>query len=339
MLLAVVVAGTAVVGAVTVPRLLATRQTSRPGARPTVAQNTASSGRPSVAPRATRPVHPARSAVSTRATSRPPAPPRQPVAPLPSGLAWRPIGRTIGGVTPMAVAEVPLFDRPSATAGLLLVDLTHAQLHLVGGTTEPASTAAVPRSGVIPGSAYPTLLAAFNGGFKSEAGYAGFVVDGVVWQPPAAGLGTLVIGTDGSVRIGVWGRDFTTLAGVRSLRQNLPLMIDHGVLNPTIDQGWRWGATLGGAAYVWRSAVGLTAAGQLVVADTVGTAGELARAMLSAGVVSAMELDINPWWAQTFIYGWSANGPVPTKLMPGMLREMNRFLHPATRDFFYLTAR
>ena len=40
-------------------------------------------------------------------------------------------------------------------------------------------------------------------------------------------------------------------------RQNLPLIVDDGRLNPNLSNGPEWGATLGNAIRVWRSAVGI----------------------------------------------------------------------------------
>ena len=71
-----------------------------------------------------------------------------------------------------------------------------------------------------------------------------------------------------------------------------------------------WGATLGGVSAPARSALGITAGGRLVWAGGEHlTPSALAAALLGAGVVRAVELDINPEWvAGTFAEAdWEAS--------------------------------
>jgi len=110
------------------------------------------------------------------------------------------------------------------------------------------------------------LLAAFNGGFKGNSGYAACVDGAHVYDTPQPGLGTIVPRSDNSLQTGTWGRDLTSLRGW-ALRQNLPPLIASGRLAPGVDDWTRWGATLGGVSQVWRSAVGMTHDGQLLIAD------------------------------------------------------------------------
>ena len=49
-------------------------------------------------------------------------------------------------------------------------------------------------------------------------------------------------------------------------RQNLPLIVNHGRPNPNLSDGPEWGATLGNAIHVWRSAVGIDRRGNLIYA-------------------------------------------------------------------------
>ena len=60
-----------------------------------------------------------------------------------------------------------------------------------------------------------------------------------------------------------------------------------------------WGATLGGGAYVARSAVGQDAAGDFIFAASMSAVpADLASVLASHGARIAMELDINPEWVQ-----------------------------------------
>ncbi len=82
---------------------------------------------------------------------------------------------------------------------------------------------------------------------------------------------------------------------VVSVRQNLTPLIDRGSTASTPDRLSGWGATLGGVIDPARSALGITAAGNLIWAGGEPvTAAQIADALLRAQVASAVELDINP---------------------------------------------
>jgi hypothetical protein len=117
-------------------------------------------------------------------------------------------------------------------------------------------------------------------------------------------------------------------------RQNLPLIVDGGALNPALSNGSLWGATLGNAVRVWRSGIGVDAHGNILYAAAdAQTAQSLAQILQRAGAIRAMELDINSEWT-TFNYyrGWNAASP--QKLLPDMSRVATRYLTPDDRDFF-----
>ena len=79
---------------------------------------------------------------------------------------------------------------------------------------------------------YRRVLAAFNGGFKAEHGHFGAMVAGEVALPPRPGLGTLAIETDGRVRLGVWGSEIVPSATDVAWRQNGPLIVHDGEIDP-----------------------------------------------------------------------------------------------------------
>ena len=91
-----------------------------------------------------------------------------------------------------------------------------------------------------------------------------------------------------------------------------------------------------------RETAGVTADGALVYAASDGlTAVSLADMLVRAGVVRAMELDINPNWVtfNLFEHPDPADPTVVTgvKLYPEMQRSADRYLDTESRDFFTIS--
>jgi hypothetical protein len=98
-----------------------------------------------------------------------------------------------------------------------------------------------------------------------------------------------------------------------------------------------WGATLGGGAYVARSAIGQDAAGDLMYAASMSAVpADLAAALAGHGARIAMELDINPEWVQ--LDAASIPGGALTAEIPGQYRPSGQYLAGWTRDFFAVLA-
>ena len=194
----------------------------------------------------------------------------------------------------------------------------------------------------VPDTERNTLIAAFNSGFKMDSANGGVYFGGEEVRPLVQGAASLVIKTDGSAAVGVWGRDFTMTPDVASVRQNLALMIDNGQLDPALDENdtSKWGATLGNKALVWRSGVGVDANGALIYAGGNSLSVlSLARTLQAAGAVRAMELDINTDWVSAYTYvndpATDPNAPViGLKLGGDMARGGDRYLQLGERDFF-----
>jgi hypothetical protein len=166
---------------------------------------------------------------------------------------------------------------------------------------------------------------------------------GHVGWPLSHGLASIVTYTDGRTDIGSWHVEVPKPgATVASVRQNLPLLIDHGVAAPDLGCISCWGATLGGVTDPARSALGITANGTLIWAGGEHlTPAQLAAALLSAHVVRAVEDDINPAWVAAYFYGHrGGHGPLaPVSVVPGQSGVSGEFLVPYSRDFFTVVAR
>jgi Phosphodiester glycosidase len=229
-------------------------------------------------------------------------------------------------------------ERPYARADLVWIDLRKTELTLVQGTVEPRPVDGVKGTGQIPIAVQDggKLLAAWNGGFLTLHGGYGMMVDRRLIAPPRDGFGVLAQYENGSVRIGVWGRDISMTPDLVSFRQNGPILIDGGVVNQ--DATLTWGRSVSGGTRIWRSGIGLTADGRLIygIGDSL-SAQTLGEAMRQAGAVEAIELDVNAWHAFFFTYSLTPEGPVAAKLDSSIPGPSQLYLRPYGRDFMYLT--
>ena len=130
---------------------------------------------------------------------------------------------------------------------------------------------------------------------------------------------------NGRVDVISWHGGSAVGTNVLYARQNLPLIVNGGRPNPNLSDGPQWGATLGNAIMVWRSAVGVDRHGNLIYAAANDqTVGSLASIMTRAGAVRAMELDINTYWPSFITYRYPGAGD-PANLLAGWTA-----LRPAT---------
>ena len=187
------------------------------------------------------------------------------------------------------------------------------------------------------------LIAAFNGGFKLTYANVGFVANGHMAVPLKAGLASIVTYTDGSTEIGAWHVDVPAPGKqVFSVLQNQRLLVSGGRAASDVSGCVTvcWGGTIGLATVVPRSALGVNAQGELIWAAglSLSPAG-LARALIDAGAVRAIKLDINPDWVAGYLYVHHPGGPSPVELLPGQHGIAGELLAPYTRDFFAVVAR
>jgi hypothetical protein len=266
-------------------------------------------------------------------------------APATGGPALRALPRVGVGRGPAARGYVPAVfvttlrpdpNYPQMVAGVAWIDLARASLALYPGRYEPPNDGNPPAE--VPPLLHGDLLATFNAGFKLEDSGAGFFVGGRAYAPLRDGQATLIVYRDGTVDVRTWTGGPVPGANVVFARQNLPLIVSGGRLTADLSDEPEWGATLGNAVRVWRSAVGVDAHGDLLYAAAdLQTAASIAQILQRAGAVRAMELDINSEWVTFNFYGgWGAADP--QKLLPDMTRDSTRYLTPDDRDFFAVYA-
>jgi len=283
------------------------------GSAPDVSSHPGNAVRSTAAPGAATP------AAATPAAATPSPPPEPPPQPR------------------VSMTRVRTRDGALVTVATFLGPVRYA-LHSGSGDPGSAAAGAVRAGPVVTGAERRQLLAAFNGGFKLSAGAGGYMQEGHVIRPLGWGFASLVIDRSGQARIGIWGSG-TPAPGeaVYSVRQNLPPLVLDG--RPTAAAGdWTlWGATLGGGAYVARSAVGQDAAGDLIYAASMSAVpADLASALAGRGARIAMELDINPEWVQ--LDAAAKPGGKLTAEVAGQYRPADQYLVGWTRDFVTVLA-
>lgn len=271
-------------------------------------------------------------------TYRPPPIPPVITPALPGEGVWHGTGLVVGGAPPVLVTTFrPDPSYPQLVAGVAWIDRTRTWLQLYPGRYEPPNSSNP--GAQVPEALRGKLVATFNSGFKLEDDHGGFVAFRHSYAPLAPGQATFIRYIDGVADIKTWTGGAQPGPGIEFARQNLPLIVEHGQLNPNLSNDSLWGLTLGNAVRVWRSGVGIDARGNvLYAAADLQTAQSLARILQRAGAVRAMELDINyEWTTFNFYGGWGA--AQPQKLLPGMSRPATRYLSPDDRDFFAVYAR
>jgi hypothetical protein len=253
---------------------------------------------------------------------------------LPGEGIWQPSGAPIRGRPPVLVTEFRTeVDYPRIVAYVAWFDHTRTALAYYPGRYEPPrAPSRGPMS--IPRDQRWRLLASFNSGFIYRDGLNGSSIGGLMYEPLKRGLATLVANRDGRVDVRTWTGGPVADSTVAFARQSLPLIVDHGKLNPALNDSTQWGYTLGNAVRVWRTGAGIDRHGNLVYAaadyQTVTT---LAKLLRRAGAVRAMQLDINPEWPTLITYTHQ-HGTVPTKIVPNVMQPSTRYLVPDDRDFF-----
>jgi hypothetical protein len=266
--------------------------------------------------------------------------------PAPGGLTgegtWTPAGPPPldGATAPILHAFVRVDpDRPFQVIHLFAFDSARLALHFVAGTRDPRSTTGVRGTGRIPEADRPRLVAAFNGGFKTEHGAFGTIEADRVLVPPLPGLATVLLDDDGRAAFGVWDGGESLPPGFAALRQNLPPLLADGRVNPTRSHHWGRVVERLDSLQTPRSALGVTPSGVLLFAwAPAASAEQLGEALRRAGATFALHLDMNPGHTGLELYAPASDGePHASPGAPEMDFRPRRWLGTDARDFFYLT--
>lgn len=273
----------------------------------------------------------------------------------PSGQGrWRPAGRRVRGLP--AVYETKLVPPGGRKlAGIAWMDSRLLSARLYSGSVSPGGGPWRYTAPIQPVQAR-AVVAAFNGGFKMKDARGGYYTQHRMIDPLRKGAASLVVYANGSVSIGAWGADVAMTPQVVSVRQNLVPLVAAGRPTAAASGNWHaWGSTCGakscaqsvpGIDHQWRSGLGITADGALIYVAGPGLDPlQLARVLVRAGAVRAMQLDINPYWPVYVTYhprtahglATPANG---RKLLSATTQGPATFFDPSwARDFLTMSAR
>ncbi len=258
----------------------------------------------------------------------------QVATPLAGEGAWHTLLTVNGRVAARAAFLRPDRTHTAYLAGVVWMDPHLLRFALHPGYSEPGPIAGV--SNQIPTAQLGSVLATFNSGFRMQDANGGYWQNGRAARALRVGKASMVFTKGGGLDVQAWPGG-SPGAGITAVRQNLQLLIDGGALSPLVANPSTavWGKTVGNAAYVWRSGVGVRSDGSVVFA--VGPAMSvrtLANVLLDAGAVRAMELDINKDWTNYLTYGHpTTRTAVPHKLIASMVPNPYRYLQPSSRDF------
>lgn len=279
------------------------------------------------------------SAVTTRLTPvrlAAPSPPSQEVWKVTPG--WHALTTSAVAGVVAEVRQTTLPDGALVTVARFPKGAVQLSLH-VGSEDPVVSRDSLPEGSwnAVTPAERSVLVGVFNGGFKHPADHGGFEVNGDVVHPLVDGAASLVIYDDGTFAVGAWNAGVPDPAkAVRSVRQNLNLLVSHGVAAQTTSNWGAWGSVIGTGSVTARSAIGTDAHGNLYDAASMhALPGDLATVLIRAGVKTAMELDINPYWPS--LDTTRRPGGHLVAQLPGQEHTPSIYLDGWTRDFVVVT--
>ena len=230
----------------------------------------------------------------------------------------------------------PLWCFGSVVATMAAYNPSLVHTALFNGTEMPGGKG-WKNSSKIKGKALPSLIASFNGGFRFEHEPGGYVTEGKTWQRWRKGFGTLGIRADGSRTIGIWGKDMTDDGSWKSLRQNLPPLVNDAKSVYANYPSVNWGEDYTNKIYNYRSAACLRTDGYIMfVAVGKVNIKMLADTLVVLGCKVGMELDINGTWPFFATYSDFGKSERKGRIIDTRMGDPDRHLTNSTKDFFAL---
>lgn len=230
----------------------------------------------------------------------------------------------------------PLWCFGSVVATMAAYNPSLVHTALFNGTEMPGGKGWKNKS-KIKGKALPSLIASFNGGFRFEHEPGGYVTEGKIVQRMRNGFATFGIRADGSSTIGIWGKDMTDDGSWKSLRQNLPPLVNDARSVYANYPSINWGEDYTNKIYNYRSAACLRTDGYIMfVAVGKVNIKMLADTLVVLGCKVGMELDINGTWPFFATYSDFGKPERKGRIIDTRMGDPDRHLTNSTKDFFAL---
>ena len=246
---------------------------------------------------------------------------------------WVKFAELSGSPVSYATSFRPFADYASVLATAMVIDQSRLTAGLFNGNELPGGK--WNNDDRVMKEALPSLVLAFNGGFRFEHYQGGYYTEGKMLRELRDNEATLAIDTNGRATIGVFGRDIFNDGTWKTLRQNLPPIVMNGEI--TLDQyrNTYWGDDFGKVIYTYRSGACLRFDGRLLFA----VAGDVdidmfAEVMKMLGCKTAMQLDINGTWPQAAKYSGFGTTDRTGEVLDRRMKNGNRYVSKSSKDFF-----
>ena len=248
---------------------------------------------------------------------------------------WVNFAELAGEPVAFATSFRPFADFASVVASAVVFDQSQLVAGLFNGNELPGGS--WNNGSRVMKAAMPSLVMAFNGGFRFEHHQGGYFTEGKMLKPLQPDQATLAIDHNGFATIGVFGRDIFDDGTWKTLRQNLPPMMIDGEIVLDQFRGTHWGNDYGKVIYTFRSAVCLRLDGRLMFA----VAGDVdidmfANILKMLKCKTAMQLDINGTWPQIARYEGFGTTRRQGVLLDKRMKNANRYLNKSAKDFVAL---
>ncbi len=235
--------------------------------------------------------------------------------------------------------------RPWAELFVVAIDLKQVRMNSVVGAEQPEARTSEARgyrrTALIPEDAQGALVAAFNGGWRTEHGQLGMKADGVLFVPPKDRACVVAATNDDTLRIAPWTDVASEEGQMRWWRQTPGCLYVGGAPNAALShEAFAWGAAISGATVIRRSAIGLTPQGDVLLmgVSNATTAPVLAAGMHHAGASDVAELDVNWSFPKFLVFHRDETGKLMARsLFAGFVFDKDDYLRKRSeKDFFYL---
>ena len=249
----------------------------------------------------------------------------------PPGFTWAHVSASPA----LAVTTVDHGD-----VSLLWMDPSLLRFRYVPGSRWPEN-GPVAAADTVPATWTARMVAAFNGGFKLFDHVGGYYYLGDTVAPLRSGYAAFVVRRDGTLSVGVWGRDLHLTSDAVVVRQNLPPIVADGLSQAkATDPVYKWGLTLQHLRAVNRSALGQLADGGLVFEyGHLVTPQTIVTYLVKAGAQTAMMLDTNVVWPTGFLYTHAHGQLHGTKINSHIKRTPWVYLTQYQKDFVAVQSR